>query len=51
MPRSTHPDRHRSDHIGWLRAAVLGTNVGVASTASLVVGSAVARGSLFGAAV
>lgn len=51
MPRSTHPERHRSDRIGWLRAAVLGTNVGVASTASLVVGSAVARGSLFGAAV
>lgn len=31
---------HRSQHIGWLRAAVLGANDGLISTASLVVGVA-----------
>ncbi|MEO8192371.1 MAG: VIT family protein [Gemmatimonadales bacterium] len=33
-------ERHRSAHIGWLRAAVLGANDGLISTASLVVGVA-----------
>ena len=33
-----HTERHRSDRIGWLRAAVLGANDGIVSTASLVVG-------------
>ena len=33
-------ERHRSDRIGWLRAAVLGANDGIVSTASLVVGVA-----------
>jgi vacuolar iron transporter family protein len=42
MPRSTHPERHRSSLIGWLRAAVLGANDGIVSTASLVVGVAAA---------
>ena len=42
MSRSTHPERHRSDRIGWLRAAVLGANDGIVSTASLVVGMAAA---------
>ena len=42
MPRSTHPERHRSARIGWLRAAVLGANDGIVSTASLVVGVAAA---------
>ena len=42
MPRSTHPEWHRSDRIGWLRAAVLGANDGIVSTASLVVGVAAA---------
>jgi vacuolar iron transporter family protein len=42
MPRNTHPERHRSDRIGWLRAAVLGANDGIVSTASLVVGVAAA---------
>ena len=42
MPRTTHPERHRSEHIGWLRAAVLGANDGIVSTASLVVGVAAA---------
>jgi len=37
-----HPERHRSDRIGWLRAAVLGANDGIVSTASLVVGVAAA---------
>ncbi|HZV23624.1 MAG TPA: VIT1/CCC1 transporter family protein [Luteimonas sp.] len=37
-----HPHRewHRSERIGWLRAAVLGANDGVISTASLMVGVA-----------
>jgi vacuolar iron transporter family protein len=42
MPRTTHPERHRTDRIGWLRAAVLGANDGIVSTASLVVGVAAA---------
>jgi hypothetical protein len=35
-----HRDRHRSERIGWLRAAVLGANDGIVSTASLVAGVA-----------
>ena len=35
-----HQERHRTAHIGWLRAAVLGANDGLISTASLVVGVA-----------
>jgi VIT1/CCC1 family predicted Fe2+/Mn2+ transporter len=35
-----HRERHRTAHIGWLRAAVLGANDGLISTASLVVGVA-----------
>jgi vacuolar iron transporter family protein len=35
-----HVERHRTEHIGWLRAAVLGANDGLISTASLVVGVA-----------
>ena len=41
MPRR-HRERHRTDRIGWLRAAVLGANDGIVSTASLVVGVAAA---------
>ena len=37
-----HLERHRSERIGWLRAAVLGANDGIVSTASLVVGVAAA---------
>jgi vacuolar iron transporter family protein len=37
-----HRERHRSERIGWLRAAVLGADDGIVSTASLVVGVAVA---------
>lgn len=39
-----HRERHRSGHVGWLRAAVLGTNDGILSTASLVLGVASAHG-------
>ena len=42
MPRTTHPEQHRTERIGWLRAAVLGANDGIVSTASLVVGVAAA---------
>ncbi len=35
-----HVERHRFERIGWLRAAVLGANDGIVSTASLVVGVA-----------
>src|SRR5262245_2829184 len=38
-------DQHRSDRIAWLRAAVLGANDGIVSTASLVVGVAAAASS------
>ena len=37
-----HIERHYSERIGWLRAAVLGANDGIVSTASLVVGVAAA---------
>jgi len=39
----THIERHFSSRIGWLRAAVLGANDGIVSTASLVVGVAAAQ--------
>ena len=43
MARSwTHPERHAMERVGWLRAAVLGANDGIVSTASLVVGVAAA---------
>ncbi len=35
-----HPENHLVDRIGWLRAAVLGANDGIISTASLIVGVA-----------
>ena len=38
-----HRERHRTDRIGWLRAAVLGANDGIVSTASLLVGVAMAN--------
>ena len=41
MP-ARHRERHRTDRIGWLRAAVLGANDGIVSTASLVLGVATA---------
>jgi vacuolar iron transporter family protein len=40
-----HIERHRTRRIGWLRAAVLGANDGIVSTASLVLGVAAAGAS------
>jgi vacuolar iron transporter family protein len=40
--RLPHPEHHRTQRIGWLRAAVLGANDGIVSTASLIVGVAAA---------
>jgi vacuolar iron transporter family protein len=40
MMRSRHSETHKSNRIGWLRAAVLGANDGTISVASLVVGVA-----------
>jgi vacuolar iron transporter family protein len=39
-----HKEQHRTKRIGWLRAAVLGANDGIVSTASLVLGVAAAHG-------
>lgn len=41
MPHRHH-ERHKSQHSGWLRAAVLGANDGIISTASLMMGMATA---------
>jgi vacuolar iron transporter family protein len=52
MPK--HLERHYAERIGWLRAAVLGANDGILSTASLVVGVAAAhapRGEVFVAGI
>jgi vacuolar iron transporter family protein len=40
-----HSEFHRSHRIGWLRAAVLGANDGIVSTASLIIGVATAHAS------
>jgi len=39
-----HKEKHRTENVGWLRAAVLGANDGILSTASLVIGVAAANG-------
>jgi len=39
-----HREKHRTENSGWLRAAVLGANDGIVSTASLVLGVAAAHG-------
>jgi len=46
-----HSERHRSERIGWLRAAVLGANDGIVSTASLVVGVAASEAGRHGVLV
>ncbi len=46
-----HRERHRSERIGWLRAAVLGANDGIVSTASLVAGVAAGGGTRAGIAI
>lgn len=38
----SHHEQHRAHRIGWLRAAVLGANDGIVSTASLIIGVAAA---------
>jgi vacuolar iron transporter family protein len=38
----SHHEIHRSHRVGWLRAAVLGANDGIVSTASLIIGVAAA---------
>jgi len=38
----SHHELHKSHRIGWLRAAVLGANDGIVSTASLIIGVAAA---------
>jgi VIT1/CCC1 family predicted Fe2+/Mn2+ transporter len=43
--KSRHPERHRAGNVGWLRAAVLGANDGIVSTAALIVGVAAAGSS------
>jgi VIT1/CCC1 family predicted Fe2+/Mn2+ transporter len=40
-----HGENHRVKHLGWLRAAVLGANDGIISTASLMMGIAAAQAS------
>lgn len=39
----SHMEEHRTHRVGWLRAAVLGANDGIVSTASLIVGVAAAN--------
>ncbi|MEP7187527.1 MAG: VIT family protein [Rhodanobacter sp.] len=45
MRRRHHKERHLTGRMGWLRAAVLGANDGIVSTASLVLGVAAAQAS------
>lgn len=45
---NAHPERHLVARIGWLRAAVMGANDGLVSTASLIVGVAAAQTSKSG---
>ena len=43
--RSSHRETHRSDRAGWLRAAVLGSDDAIVSTASLMIGVAASAAS------
>lgn len=43
MRARLHTEHHRADRIGWMRAAVLGANDGIISTASLLLGVAAAQ--------
>ena len=47
MPKRAHkyPEQHRSGRANWLRAAVLGSDDGIVSTSSLMIGVAAASGS------
>jgi len=42
---SAHVEAHAASRIGWLRAAVMGANDGIVSTASLIVGVAASEAS------
>ena len=42
----SHTEAHKSHRVGWLRAAVLGANDGIVSTASLIIGVAAAGATL-----
>jgi VIT1/CCC1 family predicted Fe2+/Mn2+ transporter len=42
--KSGHAELHKMERLGWLRAAVLGANDGIVSTASLIIGVAAAQG-------
>ncbi len=42
----SHIEDHKSHRVGWLRAAVLGANDGIVSTASLIIGFAAAGATL-----
>ena len=44
MPRTHHRESHYTERIGWLRAAVLGANDDIVSTASLMIGVAAGHG-------
>ncbi len=46
MPRTGYREQHRRSRVGWLRAAVLGANDGIVSTAALVVGVAASGASI-----
>jgi vacuolar iron transporter family protein len=46
--RALHREHHAAERVGWLRAAVLGANDGIVSTASLIVGVASAHGDRHG---
>ena len=48
MPRRRHTEQHLIARVGWLRAAVLGANDGILSTASLILGVATASHSRSG---
>jgi VIT1/CCC1 family predicted Fe2+/Mn2+ transporter len=50
-PRARHREKHRTHRTGWLRAAVLGANDGIVSTASLVLGVAAAGATSHGTLV
>jgi len=43
IPATPHRERHRTGRVSWIRAAVLGANDGIVSTASLVLGVAAAN--------
>lgn len=45
VPATTHRETHRAERIRWLRAAVLGAQDGIVSTASLIIGVAAASSS------